>query len=171
MSWSFGQLDAVLVFSPSVMIHFGGHWSKSWKSWKWGQDGMFMCMFVCVFTCAPTSFCSYEQMFLCWRLMCKGKIRKACYFSTHLWACEKWEAHLILLAKVFLIRARFFPFCSCWGEASIFGIETSTSLTRTCNQRTFNQTPIHISVVLLICLSTCSSVNSVDSELPTWHSQ
>lgn len=115
------------------------------SAWKWGQDGVFTCMFRCVFTCAPTSFWFYEQMFLCWRLMCKRKIKKACYFSTHLWACEKWEAHLILLVKVFLIRARFFPFCSCWGEASIFGIETSTSLTRTCNQK-HSTKPLFISL-------------------------
>lgn len=151
------------------MIHFGSHWSESWKCvevrarWR-----VHVSVCVCVQMWTHVLLVLWADVSLL-KIDVQEENKKACYFSTHLWACEKCEAHLILLVKVFLIRARFFPFCSCWGEASIFGIETSTSLTRTCNQSTFNQTPIHISVVLLISLSTCSSVNSADSELPTWH--
>ncbi len=151
------------------MIHFGGHWSESWKCVevraRW-RVYVFVC--VCVFKCEPTSFWSYEQMFLCWRLMCKRKIKKPVIFHSSVGLWKVWGPSDPFSEGCFWFELDFSPLFLLRRGIHL-GIETSTSLTRTCNQRTFNQTPIHISVVLLICLSTCSSVNSADSELPTWH--
>ncbi len=70
----------------------------------------FVCLCVCVHMCTHILLVSWADVSLL-KIDVQEENKKACYFSTHLWDCEKLEAHLILLVKVFLIRARFFsPF-------------------------------------------------------------
>lgn len=65
-------------------------------------------------------------------------------------------SYLIPLAKVHLIFSWFFPFHFCWGEASIFEIETSTCLTHSCNQRTLYQIHVFIAITFFIHLTSFS---------------
>lgn len=87
-----------------------------WQSLIWelkvqGSEGNMASSFVCLCVCSHVHPRPFGLMSRCFSAEDWCAIKKACYFSTHPWACEKLEAHLILLVKVFLIRARFFsPF-------------------------------------------------------------
>lgn len=51
---------------------------------------MYICVCLSVSTCTPTSSRSYEQMFLCPRLMCKGENKKSLFFHSSVGPWKVW---------------------------------------------------------------------------------